>query len=120
MVRYSFPVRLFHSLLHAGLSRRSDATRYYFGLASVFCFGRPIDIGCSRRPRRASSAAINFLFPAGRLVRVRIRIVASVFYDGGHGRPLSRDEVAIDDGNGQDGPGRGAKFHSLHPTICEQ
>jgi hypothetical protein len=23
MVRYSFPVRLFHSLLHAGLSRRS-------------------------------------------------------------------------------------------------
>jgi hypothetical protein len=22
MVRYSFPVRLFHSLLHAGLSRR--------------------------------------------------------------------------------------------------
>ena len=28
MVRYSFPVRLFHSLLHAGLSRRSDATRF--------------------------------------------------------------------------------------------
>ena len=25
MVRYFFPVRLFHSLLHAGLSRRSDA-----------------------------------------------------------------------------------------------
>jgi hypothetical protein len=24
MVRYSFPVRLFHSLLHAGLSRRSS------------------------------------------------------------------------------------------------
>jgi hypothetical protein len=24
MVRYSFPVRLFHSLLHAGLSRRTD------------------------------------------------------------------------------------------------
>ena len=27
MVRYSFPVRLFHSLLHAGLSRRSDRLR---------------------------------------------------------------------------------------------
>jgi hypothetical protein len=25
VVRYSFPVRLFHSLLHAGLSRRSDS-----------------------------------------------------------------------------------------------
>jgi hypothetical protein len=24
MVRYSFPVGLFHSLLHAGLSRRTD------------------------------------------------------------------------------------------------
>ena len=27
MVRYSFPVRLFHSLLHAGLSRRSGCPR---------------------------------------------------------------------------------------------
>ena len=29
MVRYSFPVRLFHSRLHAGLSRRSDAILIY-------------------------------------------------------------------------------------------
>ena len=30
MVRYSFPVRLFHSLLHAGLSRRSRISTFHF------------------------------------------------------------------------------------------
>jgi hypothetical protein len=29
MVRYSFPVRLFHSRLHAGLSRRSDVLLFW-------------------------------------------------------------------------------------------
>ena len=48
MVRHSFPVGLFHSLLHAGLSRRSDpphnfSEEAYFGakrtvaVASVYC-----------------------------------------------------------------------------------
>jgi len=31
MVRYSFPVRLFHSLLHAGLSRRTDIPLFRAG-----------------------------------------------------------------------------------------
>ena len=35
MVRYSFPVRLFHSLLHAGLSRRSDVP-FCTGCAGLF------------------------------------------------------------------------------------
>ena len=39
MVRYSFPVRLFHSLLHAGLSRRTDT--HCFPL-----FSQKTDNGC--------------------------------------------------------------------------
>jgi hypothetical protein len=40
MVRYSFPVRLFHSLLHAGLSRRSGCPMgqetIHFALAPTY------------------------------------------------------------------------------------
>ena len=53
---------------------------FFLGEASVLPFlGRPMGLGCSRRPKRDSRAAINLLFPAGRPVRVRSRIVASIF-----------------------------------------
>jgi len=57
-------------------------TQPYFFLCEVSVFpffGRPTGLGCNRRPRRNSRAAINLLFPAGRPVRVQSRIVASIF-----------------------------------------
>jgi len=73
-------LRLSSAIVDTSVLENRDATQYsYFGLASVSFLGRPIDLGCSRRPSRTSSAAINFVFPVGRPVRVRIRIVASIF-----------------------------------------
>jgi hypothetical protein len=41
MARYSFPVRLFHSLLHAGLSRRTDVPPSYSVSAATSCANGP-------------------------------------------------------------------------------
>ena len=48
VVRYSFPVGLFHSLLHAGLSRRSDTRRWPHGNAGSAANG--IDLMPRIRP----------------------------------------------------------------------
>ena len=54
MVRYSFPVRLFHSLLQAGLSRRSSVP----GFLKCLLYPREHDQWCWKYPDALKDAGL--------------------------------------------------------------